>query len=76
LSDAASELASSVVWSNLLDTIEADQYYHEQALFLDPYDVGTHLKLEHEQFAQPVHQQKSFLLQDHVAWSCLQPIVH
>ena len=70
LPDATFELVSFVIWSNLLGTIEADQCCHEQALSPDLYGVGIHLELEQQQPAQLTHRHKSFLLQDHVAWSC------
>jgi uncharacterized protein YjhX (UPF0386 family) len=62
LSDVTSELASSAIWSNQLETTEVDQHYHEQALFLDPCDVGILLKLEQKQLVQSAQGQKSFLL--------------
>ena len=65
LSDAAFELAFSAIWSNLLDTTEVDQRYHEQDLSPDLCGVGIHLELEQQQPDQLAHWQKSFLLQDH-----------
>src|SRR6185312_3985236 len=64
-----------MIWSNLLGTTEADQYCHEQALSPDLCGVGIHRELEEQQLVKLTHRQESFLLQDHVAWSC-PPVVH
>ena len=76
LSDAISKLIFFVIWSDLPGTIEADQCCHEQALSSDLYGVGIHQELEQQQLVQLAHWQKSFLLQDHVAWSYPQSIMH